>query len=593
MVLNILIGSTAAAGASPVPATPPAGAFTLPSRPLVFNEPFDEQLGLWVQSNGGHTTKTHRLPKTHSGLIASTRLFIAAYLDALDPAQSTQILRALRKMQHQKPSSKFGCFSWYAEEPEPNDTNAAFFIGLNLIALDRTAADRLEPEGRVLLKEMLTDLSVWFRRQAEERSFFYPNKFMGDLVCAWLLQEAISTENDDALKLQAIMREAETYWREKHWGWGEHMSDIYSKVLLDQLSLLLLFSRSLPADIEVSYKGLFDELMSLDDAFTGGARVPAIRSYAGRQFSHAESYRSKIKPWSDEDVRQFVSGDKKLLFEDLFYRQGWHQLAEEAAPAKERIEVPCFDGAVARAWVTPSARLGTLSRWPFMPNIEHASWGLSWQTMPLLLSAGADGWGILQWHSREKGADRFHPANERSAGYTGNALSVVMNPPVVGHTRSLQEGPDAVIVRTMPIIPASWEELSDQFVLTGKVFSVVSEDHENGVSRLLLHADDVPVTLFYFSLGSELRPRLSQKPGEIIWEAVWSQAALRGLEQAPGAWMVCWGREVPVPPRPTKAYAQGTVEPSPGNQSWRIAWPTRAGDAQVLYAPQKAELLKQ
>ncbi len=558
---------------------------------MIFEDRFDEEVGLWVQPKPGHTKPVAHLAATHSGRTAAGRLFVAAHLDALDPAQGTRVLEALRGMQCVDGSSRHGCFRWYYEEPEPVDTNAAFFIGLNLIALDRTAAGNLDERGRALLKVMLRDLSRWFNHEVETRSFYYPNKFMGDLVCAWLLQEDIATDGPEAERLITIMKEAAVYWREQYWGWGEHMSDLYAGILLDQLSSLLLFSRSLPEGLRADYKQLFDQLIVIEDQFEGGPRVPAIRSYAGVEIDRTRGYRAKITAWTESDVASLLKGEPGFAFGDLFNRLGWQRLAGERSPVKPQVEIPCFGGAVARAWVRPEARLGTLSRFPCMPQTEHAEWGLSWQTMPVAFAAGSDGWGFLRWHAREDGQDRYHPANRKSAAYLDNVLSRNVSPPIVGLTHSVQEGPDALIVRRMPAVAHTWEACSDQLVLTGSAFTVLKEESGENVSRLLLDGKGVPITVFYCPLGSGGRVQLAQAPGQITWSATWPAEKLKGREHLAGAWIICWGRDVadvPAPVRIVPADRRGWI---PGEEAWRFSWP-RSVSAQVTYAPLDTQPLR-
>lgn len=568
----------ASSNSSPNSLTPPD--IAIPNRPLVFDETFDEEVGLWIQPRAGHTRPVAKLASTRSGRIAANRLFVAAYLDALDPAQGTKILRALRQMQVIDGSTRHGCMRTYWEEKTPVDTNASFFIGLSLITLERTAAARLEPEGRALLESILADLAIWFAREAEDRTFYYPNKFMGDIVCAWLLQESVSPDGEAAFRLAGIMREAAVYWKDQHWGWGEHMSDSYAGLLVRQLSALLLLSRSLPDDLRNLYKGLFDELIAIEDQFAGGPRVPAIRSYAGAKIERPRSSRDAMKPLSQQNaqvIRELLAGDEKNATADIFSRLGWRRLAGPPAARRERIEIPCFDGHMARAWVTPAARLGTMSRYPIMPQTDRGGWGLSWQTMPVAFAAGSDGWGFLRWHARENQVDRYHPAAGHRSGYLDTLLSRSVLPPITGLTCSLQDGPDAIVVRRMPAIASTWELLSDQLVFTGGTFRVVKADGGGKVSRLLVKANDVPVTFFHVALDSSVSPVLETKGGQIVWQTVWDKSSLKSREQVMSVWIICWGREVEIP-----ASLVEIKDPSiPSGVSWRIAWPRSGSPVEV------------
>lgn len=128
----------------------------------------------------------------HPGTNAAAQLVAAAVVERLDEVDAGAVLNALRQMQVTDGGSRHGCLKWYWEEPRPVDTNAAFFTGLNLIVLWLGFPDqleRLDADARGALEAILTDLSVWFDQTLAHPSRYYPNKYMGDLVCRWLLLE--------------------------------------------------------------------------------------------------------------------------------------------------------------------------------------------------------------------------------------------------------------------------------------------------------------------------------------------------------------------------------------------------------------------
>jgi hypothetical protein len=253
------------------------------------------------------------------------------------------------------------------------------------------------------------------------------------------------------------MEGAAEYWLQGHWGWGEHLSDCYTEVMLNELSCLLLFARRLPPGLHAQYRRLFDELLAIEDAFDGGPRVPAIRTYAFLGHPGNTAYRDKIRPWREGEVPAAYVVSAPFHFGSIFDAAGWHQLAGERHRRNERVRIPCFGGAMAQAWVSGDARLGTMSRYPIMPGTDHATWGLSWQTMPVAFASG-DGWGFLRWHAQEQGVDRCYPARNKHGAYLNNALtSLVAPPPIVGLTNALQDGPDALILRRMPAPSRHWE----------------------------------------------------------------------------------------------------------------------------------------
>lgn len=553
----------------------------------LFPETFNAELGLWTQDRPGHTHLVAHLKQSHSGRETATRLVIAAQLGVVDALPVRQALAGLRRLQWLDGSHQHGCFRWFAEEPHPFDTNAAFFIGLNLITLACNYREQLDLESQATLDAMLDDLSVWFDRESTTGFLHYPNKFLGDLVCAWLLRE-LTGRTQDTAGLRADMLDAARHWLANGWGWGEHLSDTYAAVILDELSALLLFAQHLPDDLRAAYKDLFTQLLALEDAFDGGPRVPAIRSYAFKAVERRPNYRDLIKPWTDGEVITTPGH-----FCHLFHSLGWHRLAppRAARPATAVLDTPCHGGAVARSWITPQARLGTVSNYPLMDRVEHPTWGLSWQSMPVAFAAGSDGWGFLRWHAKESGVDRFHPARDKNSAYLHNALSDMVVPPMVGRTFSLQDGPDAVVLRRMPALSRQWETLADQLVLTGNAFDVVREESGDEVSRLLIEAAGQPVTVFFFHLGSNRTPRIQKMDSETVWTAQWTEADLRTQEQAACLWMICWGRDVPMVDAPVAIPDKIARERLKNDGAWSVVWPRASGAIRLVVDPLAAQPL--
>lgn len=547
----------------------------------LFPEPFNPEFGLWTQDRPGHTHLVAHLKQSHSGRETANRLVIAAQLGLLDALPVTQALAGLRRLQWLDGSHQHGCFRWFAEEPYPFDTNAAFFIGLNLVTLAFNYRDHLDAEAQATLDAMLADLSVWFDRESTKGFLHYPNKFLGDLVCAWLLRELTGRAAETA-PLREAMAAAADHWLHHGWGWGEHLSDIYAMVILDELSALLLFAKHLPPDLRAAYTRLFTQLLELEDAFEGGPRVPAIRSYAFGEIERRPNYRDLIKPWLNGEG---ISSPGHLCH--LFHALGWHQLApsRKNPPAHASLEIPCHGGAVARSWITPHARLGTVSNYPVMDRVEHPTWGLSWQSMPVAFAAGADGWGFVRWHTREGGVDRFHPARDKASAYLRNALTDAVVPPIVGMTFALQDGADAVVLRRMPALSRQWESLSDQLVLTGASLRVLRQESGDEVARLLLDAAGAAVTVFFFHLGSGRGPSIRKMDSEVVWEARWSDTELRRQEQAASLWMICWGRDVPMVDAPTARPDKIARERLKNDGAWSVVWPRASGAVTLAVDP--------
>jgi hypothetical protein len=73
--------------------------------------------------------------------------------------------------------------------------------------------------------------------------------------------------------------------------------------------------------------------------------------------------------------------------------------------------------------------------------------------------------GFLQWRSEMGDQSRAHPAERRAEAYLRNALTFDKPEPIVGHTWSIQEGGQAIVLRTMPELYESWDRLIDRFRL--------------------------------------------------------------------------------------------------------------------------------
>lgn len=432
---------------------------------------WDEAVGLWITKKRGHTRLVDKLETNHSAVTAANRLLDAARNGKMENIPVQRVLGVLRDMQCLKRGDRYGCFRWYWEEKEIEDTNAAFFIGMPLILLDRVYLDKLPSASRAQLKTILKDLKVWFDHEAERLATHYPNKYLGDLVCDWLLHESLGNPAGDE-KLRKIMGQAAADWREKHWGWGEHMSDGYCRVLLDELSMLLLLSKKLPDDLRKDYQGLLDELLAIEDAFGNRPRVPTIRCYALDYMPEHVNYRDIVREADGSDPLHLASastaGDWKSKTRFIhstasptLYRLGWHEKMPPRAALAKDIHIPLAGGSEAVCRAEDDMLLGAITRYPILPNTDGKNWGLAWQSMPVAFVRQDSDWGFLRFYAREGDRERGLPALERRAGYLDNGLSAIENPVPVGQTWSIQHGGDLVVLRIMPVVPASWNAYED------------------------------------------------------------------------------------------------------------------------------------
>lgn len=508
---------------------------------------------LWGRASSGHTPPTADLGEVHSGVESAVKLLGLVQLGGIEGEPLADAVEGLLTLQVTA-GPRRGCFRWYAEESEPVDTNASFFIGLalQLLALDRSVV--LPPALCSRLQDAFGQLNHWLLREIAQESPIYPNKYLGDLVCAWLGHEALDTPPPG--QLEAAFRQALTFWETHHWGWGEHQSDVYAGVLLTELSALLLFARRLPADLREHAHRLTVELLALDDAYGAGPRVPQIRAYHFAGAPARIPFREQVTPWPDGADEAWVDARALqrymlLPFGPLFHARGWTTLFPASPPVTgaRELDIALAGGARARAWVAPHLRTGVLSRWPLVPDTEHQRWGLSWQTFPAALWRPAGDWGFLRFTTRRGDDMRAHPALDKARAYLANALGPGQPPPL-GHTRGAQHGPHWITLRTPPGLSAkqpAWDEVTDGFWFPR--LSVTPRVHQAGVRWNLLHLDyaDGPVWLHHFSLASNAPPTLAGDAA-IGWRWVVSHGGPAAAPPSPQLWALTVGPEPAVPP---------------------------------------------
>jgi len=542
---------------------------------------WDETVGLWRSTSGGHTAPVAELSCVHSGPNAASRLLTAAQIGALAQVPALAILSALRRMQVEEAGDRQGCFTWYWEESAPVDTNAAFFTGQSLIVLHRCYTEQLDAPCRVLLEEMLAGLRRWFRKCLDERMFYYPNKFLGDLICGWLLHE----ESDDATTLEAfagVMHEAAEYWHTHGWGWGEHMSDCYAQVCLDELSLLLLLARCLPVPLREQYHGLFRELLAIEDQFNDTPRVPALRSYAFTASPTHRNYRETIAPLPATLALSELSNQPRLG--PIFLELGWERLASPRAPRQSEVTIPCFGGSVARAHCEDDISLGGISRFPLMLSADHPTWGLSWQCFPVAFWRAAGDWGFLQWSVSEEGVTRCHPAEATGHAYLHNALTREMLPPVVGRTWCLQRGSELLALRIMPVIPSAWDTLTDRLRLLSPHPMSIEHAEGDGWSALSLHYPERTMSVVCRPFTGNVMPTLVRQDDRIDWELRYAGSSLADRRLYVTLWGISLHGPIMHAPHLTRAIIP-SVPRTPEESAWLLQWSWPSTQWEVIIDP--------
>lgn len=415
---------------------------------------WDDVIGLFrlPPSIKGHTldcfgkTDLHSLPDSVSYLI------YAAQTGRLKEIDGQRILENIKRCQFHD-GERRGQIKWFLEDRDKTDGNAPFFICVGLIPLQKYFAQQLSQASQALLDEILAETRHYFLHKVRQGACYYPNSYMGDMLFAWMLNELYGNKNDEK-ELCGFLKYSGKYWVEKHWGWGEHMSDSYAKVCCFELSMFLLMSKKLPARIRGLYTRALQQLLDIEDIYGGKPRVPAIRSYAFEESPRQTTFRSSIRLWkADEDVP--INNLPPIA--PQLHKLGWHRVLPRPIPPQSEIEIPCFDGSVASACVLPDFRLGGMSRFPIMERTAY----LQWQCFPVAFLHDAGDWGFLQWHSEEDGHSFSHPCHSKDYG-VDRGLSLKVRPPNTGRTYSIRQGKHLIVLRHMPSVSMSWNRFADR-----------------------------------------------------------------------------------------------------------------------------------
>ncbi len=475
----------------------------------MFEKDWDEETGMWFSDKQPHTKQICHLKQVHPAPVAACRLLLAAEAGLLRTVAVKRVLENLRSMVWTEDGQLYGCIKWYREEARPNDSNAAFFTGLPLIVLKALYSREMKADELVELDWILDKLFYWFVGSCKEHSEFYPNKYLGDLVCTWLIAEYLRKDEKEVAETANSMRRAAGYWMGAgSWGWGEHMGQ-YIGVLLDELSVLLILERKLPEDLRSDYLKMLNELLSIQDRFGEGPQVPTLRSYYFTESPRKVlSYRESIKPMDLTNPPEKMEPLKIFLAE-----HGWHKLVappEEKAPLPLTVKTPCFMGSSACAYIDKDIRLGGITRFPLMPWAEGASWGLSWQCFPVSLWRLGGDWGFLIWHATEGGLWRSHPMGTAMDPGVPRQLTGSITPPVIGRTESIMFGGEIFAARFMPVRPAAWTQFGDGFRIIRTTADAVIKKREGCWVQAMFSWPGRRVSVEFFNMSGGSIPRLRE-----------------------------------------------------------------------------------
>lgn len=564
-----------------------------------WQQQWNAEVGLWWREGAGHTPPVKTAARVHPIPDAASRLLLAAQAGQLQLIDVKAVLRAIREAQRTGEGVFAGVPRWYWEEPYLSDSNAAFFAGMGLLTLWQAYREQFDKACQALLLEIYTELNRWFSKAYSEKAFYYPNKYLGDLVCGWLLTEILDAERkvvareDSRPPLETAMLEAAAYWRDCEWGWGEHLSDVYRWVMLDQLSVLLFLSERLPDDVRAAYTALFHELLAIEDAYQGGPDVPSFRSYAFLNSPEYIDYRGRIRPLPDDITPVAAETANQALLGPTLHALGWHERVP-ARPAQQKdITVPCFGGVTAAAHIEDDIRLGSISRVPLMPSAEHLLWGMSWMCFPAVFWRAKGDWGFLQWATREDGRDHSHPETQVWS-YIGQSLTTIVVPPMVGRTWCLQQGGNLLALRIMSPILSTWEMLCDRFRLvdgtpeltalppTAPLTTVTATTPGRAVhqevpvarwSQLTLAYPERIISLQCLPLSCDATPEINSRfPNTREWELCLENAALQHRRALVTLWGISLDGTVTQAPVITRGMDYLDVPRSLEERSWRIEW---------------------
>ena len=364
------------------------------------NDPIDRDVFL-ARSGRPHNPVITHLTETHALTGTASYLFSAMVKGERDP-DTLQMLKATRSHRDDSPESPtFGCYKWYAEDPNVYDTNASFFICTSLTGLWLAFRDELTAEERRELVGAFADALPWFRRMSENPSFYYPNKCISDagmlLAAGHILGDEEVTEAGREFGLRYF-----DYYRRRGTGWGEDHSPVYIRVILEMTLLMMAFERE--GELFSAAKRLTDAIVDWALFHDGTDAVPSIRGY---------NFDCRIEV--DFKVDGLVVGHDETPMPDLLRvlrdSSGYRYSSEAFGTPRQR-RWRTFDEHFSTSYITSAARLGTLSHYPLMPNTYmHDGWGLGWQTKPCSFILGNTEYGVLEWMSvDDEGVVRQHEA---------------------------------------------------------------------------------------------------------------------------------------------------------------------------------------
>ncbi|MEK3880061.1 hypothetical protein [Paenibacillus sp. FSL M7-0420] len=437
------------------------------------------EAGLVRYDRPGHTRQAAQLAYCHEARFSAGYYAYGTLLGRLDEAAGLEMLEAIAALQFTDPEHPdYGGFLWYREESVIQDSNAAFFILMPLVAVRLSSPGVFPASHLESMQRMFRHAVAWFSRECRTPELFYPNKTMSDgamlLAVAHFLGEPAYLQT-----ATAYFKRWEEYTARRGWGWGENISLVYQGVMMNALSIACSVLQEHDRELAGRLSMQMDVLKQLLLFHDGEEFVPSIRSYNFR----GETWRQSLL-WTVAGVTGVSAlAEQTFSLNDL---AGFLLFAEELQPRENTpaaLPVPrireerIFDASRAYTWIGQRIRLGSINRFPVMPgSYQHPTWGLGWQSFPVSFSVKDQQVSYLRWYVDDSAAVRTHPAEEYRSAYLMPALFAEPLYPEV-ETRSAQQANTLVVVRSMTRLHNRAAEIADEWVIhryDGEVERVVN-----------------------------------------------------------------------------------------------------------------------
>ncbi len=427
--------------------------------------------GLVIRPEPGHTKDAARGDSCHCGRTTSTYFCHRAVCGVLSEAQAEEILSGIEGLQIvDQGSPQYGGFRWYGEDERINDSNAAFFILMPMATTLFLAPDAFSGAVRERVMGLLTRGGHWFAHELRTPILYYSNKILSD---GGLMAGIGSLTGNEQWRANSVafFRKWLDYTHQRGWGWGENTSLGYNTVIFYAIGLALRALGAFPEGREVCerLRGVLRDQLDYFAYHDGYEPVPQIRTYnaEGRSRTHSLVYNLAGVPGHEmpqDPAKNPVGFDAlAMLFADDLFRE--KPYAPPPAPRKRVQRV--FDDAYAVSYIGKNGSIGSLTRFPVIEgSYQHKTWGVGWQTQPVCYNAFGQGTGYLRFRVHDGEQLRLHPGVSFASTYLSPALFSESAYPDV-RTRSVQDGPALVCVRSMDRLNHRAQQISDEWAVHG------------------------------------------------------------------------------------------------------------------------------